>query len=102
VGEKDFHRHRSIKARVPRFVHLAHAPGADQGQEFIGAETGAGGEGQTLAVDYTGRASAPTGLLLCDGVGFSFLGTARPAARRLARSRIRCQLGPRWFAGRST
>jgi len=35
------------------------------------AEASAGGEGQTLAVDYTGRAAAPTGLLLCDAALFT-------------------------------
>ena len=38
---------------VPRPVHLAHAAGADGGEDLVRAEVSAGGEGHG-PVDYTG------------------------------------------------
>jgi len=59
---KDFDRDRAIKPRVAGFVYLAHAAGPKRGEDLVRAEAGAGAEGQT-AVDYTGGAAVPTGLL---------------------------------------
>ena len=36
----------AIQLRVARAIHLAHAAGADLRGDFVGAEAGAGGEGQ--------------------------------------------------------
>ena len=47
VGQ-DLDRDRAVEARVARFVHLAHATGAKQRQDFVGAESRAGGQGHSL------------------------------------------------------
>ena len=56
-----------FRLAVGRAIHLAHAAGADRGGDFIGAEAGAGSEGQVT--DYRGRASARTRELLPDAEG---------------------------------
>ena len=43
----------AIEPRVPRLIDLAHAAGAEGGDDLVRAEASAGNEGQTLAVDYT-------------------------------------------------
>ena len=43
---QDFDGNVPIELRVARAVDLAHAAGANGGEDFIGAEPGAGGEGQ--------------------------------------------------------
>jgi hypothetical protein len=62
AGSIAFARPKSKTFTVP--IHLAHATLADRRGDFLNAEARAGSEGQTLAVDYTGRAAARTGLLL--------------------------------------
>ncbi len=51
-------RDGAIETRVSAFVHLAHAARADLRGDFVDAEACTGGEGQTLAVDYTRRMPA--------------------------------------------
>ena len=41
----DLQREKSIEPRISRLVHLAHASGADEAQDIVRAEPGAGGEG---------------------------------------------------------
>jgi hypothetical protein len=43
-------RHCSIESRVSGLVHLAHPPAADQGQDLVGAEPGAGAQGHGRGV----------------------------------------------------
>ena len=45
VGQ-DLDRDVAIELRIAGAIHLAHAPGAKGGQDFVGAEAGAGSEGQ--------------------------------------------------------
>ena len=40
---QDLQRDVAIEPRVARAIHLAHATRADQGDDFVGAEPGAGG-----------------------------------------------------------
>ena len=42
----DLDCHLASEARIARAIDLAHAPDADDGEDFIRAETGAGWEGQ--------------------------------------------------------
>ena len=58
-----FDRDVAIQRRITRPVHFAHPAGPEGGKDLVRAESGTGGEGQTLAMDYTGRASARTVLL---------------------------------------
>ena len=44
----------AIEVRVARPIHFAHAAGSEGGDDFVRTEAGAGGEGQTVALDYTG------------------------------------------------
>ena len=37
-------RNVALQLRIPRLVDLAHAPGTERREDFVGAETGAGGE----------------------------------------------------------
>ena len=60
---QDLDRDVSVQLRVARSIHLAHPAFANLRDDFVDAETGAGGEGQTL-VDYTGGTAVLTGLLL--------------------------------------
>ena len=57
VGGQCFGEHLDrdgpIEARVSASVHLAHAARANLRGNLVDAEACAGGEGQTLAVDYT-------------------------------------------------
>ena len=55
-------RDGAIEPRVARFVDLAHAARAEGGEDFIRTESGAGAEGQTLTVDYTGRDGSADGI----------------------------------------
>ena len=60
VGERvgqDFQRDVAFELRVARAIDLAHASGADGGDDFIRAETRAGSEGQGCR-DYTGGSGA--------------------------------------------
>jgi predicted transcriptional regulator len=43
---QNFHRHIAIEARIAGAVHLAHAAGADDGDDFIWAQAGSGGKHQ--------------------------------------------------------
>jgi hypothetical protein len=61
LGEH-FDRDGAIETRVSAFVHLAHAARADLRGHFVDAEARAGGEGQTLVVDYTGRVHRAGGI----------------------------------------
>jgi hypothetical protein len=56
VGQ-DLQRHVAIELRVAGPIHLPHAAFADLRGDFVDADAGAAGEGQTLAVDYTGGAT---------------------------------------------
>ena len=46
----DLQRDLAIQLRVARAIHLAHAAGAEGGEDFIRADSGAGTEGQTLSI----------------------------------------------------
>src|SRR5262245_37357464 len=46
-GGKYLDRHRPLQIAIGRAIDLAHAAGADRGDDLVGTETGAGGEGQT-------------------------------------------------------
>ena len=37
-------RHLALQPRIFRAIHLAHAAGAEERDDLVGAETGAGGE----------------------------------------------------------
>ena len=41
---QDLQRDVAIQTRVPRAIHLAHPARADQGGDFVGAETSSRGE----------------------------------------------------------
>ena len=64
---QDLQRDVPIQLRVARAIHLPHAAFADLRADFVDAEAGAWGKGQS-AVDYTGGIAVRTGLLLTDGV----------------------------------
>ena len=57
-GRQDLDCDIAIEARVPRPVDLAHAAGADGGEDFVRAETSAGSEGQVA--DYRDRTAVRT------------------------------------------
>ena len=61
-----FSRDVAIQPRIARAIDLAHTPGPKGGKDFVRAKACAGVEGQTAAIEYRGRAAAPTGLLLSD------------------------------------
>ena len=62
-GEQDLDRDLAIQLRIARAIHLAHAAGAQQGDDLVRAEAGAGAEGH--AVTHAGtKAIARTGLPL--------------------------------------
>ncbi len=42
VGRQDFDRHRPSDARVDRAIHLAHAPAAEEGDDLVRPQAGAG------------------------------------------------------------
>ena len=54
---QDFDRDVAIQLRIARPIHLAHTPGPKGGKDFVRAKACAGVEGQTAAVEYTGRAA---------------------------------------------
>ena len=58
---QDLERDLTFQVRVGRPIHLAHAAFAEEGDDFVDAETGAGGEGHTV-VDYMSLAASPTRL----------------------------------------
>ena len=47
----------TIQLRVARPIHLAHSPGPKGGKDLVRAKACAGVEGQTAAMEYTGRAA---------------------------------------------
>jgi hypothetical protein len=49
---KGFDRNGAIQPRIERLVNLAHAAGAQLGDDFIGAEAGAGGQRQVVTGNY--------------------------------------------------
>ena len=51
VGQ-DLDRDDAIEPRVARLVDLAHAAGADEREDFVGAEAGAGGQSHGLLALY--------------------------------------------------
>ena len=53
-GGENLDRDRPIEPRVAGLVDLAHAACPEGGEDLVRAEAGAGGQGQTLAVDYKG------------------------------------------------
>ena len=59
-----FQRDVAIELGIARAIHLAHAAGAERGENLIRAEARAGSEGHSCFVDYRGPATAPTALLL--------------------------------------
>ena len=61
---------RHASTTPPSGPTLNSGAGAKGGDDFIRAEMGAGGEGQTV-VDYTGSVAVRTGLLLTDASAFS-------------------------------
>ena len=52
----------SFVSRGP--IDLAHAAGAEGGEDFVRAEAGAGGQGQQVHVDYTSAARTADGITL--------------------------------------
>jgi hypothetical protein len=46
---KDFDGYGAVQSRVARTVHFSHAPGAQRGNYFIGAELSAWGERHNVA-----------------------------------------------------
>ena len=46
-GGQHLDRHRPLQIAIGRAIDFAHSAGADLGDDFVDAETGAGGEGQT-------------------------------------------------------
>ena len=56
VGD-DLQRDVAIQLGIARTIHLAHAAGAEGRANFIRTESGARGERQTRAVEYTGGPS---------------------------------------------
>ena len=59
---QDLDRDGAIQPRVPGFVDLAHPACPAGGEDFVRTESSAGGESQTLAVDYTGGAGSADGI----------------------------------------
>jgi hypothetical protein len=53
-------RFAALRIRVAAFVDLAHPARSDQREDFLRAETSAGDESQTPAVDYTGGTASET------------------------------------------
>ena len=53
----------SVQLRIARAIYLAHAPGPQGGKDFVRPNACAGVEGQTGAIEYRGRAAAPTRLV---------------------------------------
>ena len=55
---------RSVEPRVAGLVDLAHTAGAERGDDFVDAETGAGGEGQGSRQVYgrVGQGTSAEGL----------------------------------------
>ena len=49
-GRKDLQGDVATELRVLRAIHLAHPPAAEQRQDFVGAEPGAGGQGHGWGV----------------------------------------------------
>jgi hypothetical protein len=81
---ENFDRDRPIEPRVAGFVHLAHPAGAEQGQDFVRAEAGAGRESQQSSFeDYTCEVA---GLAAACASGST---TGRPSTRRAAKKRLR-------------
>jgi hypothetical protein len=68
VGRKcsgeDFDRDITSESRIARTVYLAHAASAEGGDDFVGAETGAGSEGHSGWCGLYGKASDMLALLL--------------------------------------
>ena len=50
VGAQDLERDGAIQASVARAIDLAHAAGAERGEDFVGTEAGAGGQRHRSAV----------------------------------------------------
>ena len=61
---QELDRDIASELRVPRPIDFAHAAGSEGGDNLVRAKARACGEGQTLLVDYTGAATAPTESLL--------------------------------------
>jgi hypothetical protein len=51
---QDLDRHVAPELFIVGAIHLAHAADADEGGHFVDAEAGAWGDGQSVAVNYTG------------------------------------------------
>ena len=54
---QDFDRDVAIQLRIAGAIDLAHTPGPKGGKDFVRAKACAGVEGQTAAIEYTGRAA---------------------------------------------
>ena len=54
---QDLDRDVALQLRVARAIHLAHTAGPKGGKDFVRAKACAGVEGQTAAIEYTGRAA---------------------------------------------
>ena len=54
---KDLDGDVTLQLRIARAIHLAHAPGPKGGKDFVRAKACAGVQGQTAAIEYTGRAA---------------------------------------------
>ena len=57
---EDLDRDVAVELRVPRAIDLAHPPRAERREDLVGAEAGAGDEGQCV-VEYTSRMVAQRG-----------------------------------------
>jgi hypothetical protein len=65
---QDLDRDLALQLCVCRPVDLPHPASTDLSSDFVDAEAGAWGKGQS-ALDYTGGTAVRTGLLLTDAVG---------------------------------
>jgi hypothetical protein len=45
-GGQDFNRNVAAEPRIPRAIDLTHSAGSQSGDDLVGAEAGAGSEGQ--------------------------------------------------------
>ena len=73
-GRQHLDGNLALEVRVSGAIHLAHAAGAEQGDDLVGAEASAGGE--------------------CHWVGGSIAGLSRPTSQQLARSRQQTAVVP--------
>ena len=65
---QDFQCDVAVEPGVARAIHLAHAPGADQPEDFIGAKARAGRQGHAGRLDATVRCDDLLERFLCERI----------------------------------